>query len=114
MDLGPLRQVVLELNFDAHGVAATVTPVGGAPIITTGIWLDSLFEDPPLGKDYNRREPRRVLALRRDVISDLPRGSLIVAPETIGGTVRNWHVDSIEATRSDHIRAVVIPQTAIP
>jgi len=111
VDFGPLRQIVLEINFDAHGAAATVTTPGGAPVTGTAILLESLEEDAPTGREYMRREPRRVMALRRDAFEELPRGTVIVAPETIGGTLRSWQLDSIDATLAYYYRLIVIPKT---
>lgn len=111
MDLGPLRELALELNFDAHGVAATVTPPGEAAIATSGIWLSPMVEDQPIGRDFAVREPRRVMALRRDEVSDVPRGTIIAASETIGGVSRNWQIDGVESTMPDHFRVIIVPET---
>ena len=113
MDFGPFRDVVKELNFDAHGVAVTLKPAIGLPISTSGIWLPSLLEDPPVGRDYNRREPRRVMALRRDQVASVPRGTLLTAPETISGTARDWQVDAVDEIRGDHIRVILQPDTQL-
>lgn len=112
MDLGSLRDLVLDLNFDAHGVAATVTAPEGEAIATTGIWLDPIPVDQPVGRAYSTREPRRVMALRRDEVSEVPLGTIIAAAEKIGGVSRNWQIDGIESTLPDHFRVMVVPETS--
>ncbi len=111
MDLQPLRALVRDLNFDAHGIAVTVTPPGETAIATSAIWLGPLVEDLPTGRDINRREPRRILALRLDEVTDVPRKTIIVPSETIGGVSGNWQIDGIESTERDHIRVIVTPET---
>jgi len=110
MDLGPLRTLALEINLAAHGVSATVTRPApdDTPVSTTGIWYTQpLDETRPFGTDFQRREPRRVMALPRADLSTLPRGTTIVAPETIGGTDKTWVVDGLERVEADTWRAIV-------
>lgn len=109
MDFGPLRRLALDLNFDAHGVAAEVTPPGKVTITTTGIWQRSLLEDQPVGREFSAREPRRIMALRRDKVPDPERGSAVAAAETIGGTSRNWVIDGVEGTESDYFLVRLVP-----
>lgn len=113
MDFGPLQQLALELNFDAHGVVATVTPPGESAIATTGIWLDARDEDMPVGTEYRGKEPRRVMALRRDEVPDAPLKTIIVAPETSGGVARNWQVDRTLSTKPNHVNVILIPVTGV-
>lgn len=111
MNFGPLRSLVLELNQAAHGVGATVTRPApdDAPIATKGIWrVVPLEEAQPYGTDFHRRVPRRVMVLGRDVVPTLPRGSLVVAPETMGGVDKTWKVDGLEPTESDHWLAIMV------
>jgi hypothetical protein len=110
VDLGPLRTLALELNLAAHGVAATVTRPfpDNTPIETTGIWQRPLDETQPIGTDFTRREPRRVLVLPRSVLSTLPRGTTIGAPELAGGPVLAWRVDGLDrANEPDTWRAIL-------
>ena len=111
MDLQPLRELVRDLNFDAHGMPVTVTPPDGTAISTSAIWLGPLMEDPPAGRDINRREPRRIVALRLDEVTEIPRGTIIVPSETIGGVSGNWQIDGIESAERDHFRVIVTPET---
>ena len=110
MDLGPLRTLVQDVTFDAHGVVATVTTPDGTATITTGVWDDPLIEDMPEGRDLSRREPRRIMTLRRDEVADVPRGSKVVAAETLDGETRNWQIDGIESTDPQHFRVILTPE----
>lgn len=111
LDLGTLRSTVIpDVMFDVLGVPATVTPPEDLPVSTRGIWLTPLVEEQPIGRDYSRREPRRVMALRRDVFSEVPRNTRVIAAEKPGGTVRNWRVDGLDATEPDHFRVVLVPE----
>lgn len=112
MDLDGWRALVRDVTFGAFSVPATVTPPGEAAITTTAVWLPELVEDLPVGRDLNRREPRRVMALRRDEVPDVPRGTVIVAVEAIGGDARNWQIDGIQATEPGHFRVIVVPEPA--
>jgi len=99
MDLGSLRALALDLTSAAHGVAATVTRPApdNAPIVTRGVWITIPLEEPrPYGSDFQRREPRRVLALPKADVATLPRGSIIVALDRVGGTIKVWRVDGLD------------------
>lgn len=112
MDLGPVRALVLDLNFGVHGVLATVTRPApdNVPIETLGIWLQPVAENFPGGMDFQRREPQRVMALRTDEVPTVPRGTIITAPEKRGDAVQAWRVDGIDRYDADHVRVVVIPE----
>jgi hypothetical protein len=96
---------------DAFGVPITVTRPApeNTPVATTGIWQAApLLEEPPYGQDLQRRDPRRVMAIPRDtVLTHIPRGSVIVAPEQLGGTARTWHVDGLERMAADEMRVIL-------
>lgn len=112
MDLGSLRALALDLNLSAHGVDVTVTrPVpDDEPIEARGIWLTPTTEGLPIGSELTRREPRRVLALRRADVPTVPRGTLIVAPEKAGDEdTLEWRVDGFEHYEADHVRVIVVP-----
>jgi hypothetical protein len=93
---------------DAFGVPATVTTPGGAPVETTVAWVPPLTEEFPPASALQRKEPVKVLALRRDAVDAAPRGTLIAAPEELGGTVVTWRVDSPQQVESDCLRVVVV------
>lgn len=112
MDLGPLRTLALELNFDAHGVVAVVTRPGEDAVTTTGIWQGPLLEDLPVGREFAAREPRRIMALRRDEFAEMEKGTTIAAAETIGGTSQDWQVDGIERLESDYYLVRLIAETS--
>lgn len=107
MNLAPLRALALDLNLSAHGVDVTVT-VDSEPIVTRGIWLTPTTEALPGGMGVQRHEPIRIMALRRDDVPTVPRGTLIEAPIRTGDPVQRWTVDSIERVEADQTRVVVI------
>ena len=111
MTFGPLRSLVLELNQAVHGVAATVTRPApdNTPIVTTAIWQTTapLDEDRAYGTDFQRRQPRRILAIPRSAVATMPRGTVIVAPGQPGGADETWHVDGLEPVQADTWRVIV-------
>lgn len=110
MDLGGLRTLVRDLNFSAHGVAIMVTlpDVDETPIETTGIWLTPVTDDVPTGLDFRRRDVRRVMALSKGDVDSVPRGTIIMAPESSGGPTLRWRVDGIERIEAEHLRVVLV------
>lgn len=94
------------LAFDAFSVSATVTPPGGVVIPTRAFWVSPLDERAPVGHDFKKREPRRLLVLPRNV-GALPKGSVVVAVEYGGTVAREWMVDGIDSMEADHVRAIV-------
>ncbi len=111
MDLSALRALTLTLNLSAHGVPAVVTrPVpDDTAITTTAIWVPTapIDESQPFGSGFRRREPRRVLALKRSEFAEVPSGTTIVAPEQLGGATRTWVVDGLDRVEADHWRVIV-------
>lgn len=111
MDLGGLRTLVRDLNFSAHGLAITVAvpDVDETPIETTGIWLTPVTDDVPTGAEFRRRDVRRVMALSKSDVDSVPRGTIIMAPESSGGTTQRWRVDGIDRVEAEHLRVVLVP-----
>lgn len=111
MAFAALRSLALDLNLWAHGVDIEVSlPDVSTPVTTRGIWLTQQTNDAPPGSVFGRREPHRVLAVSRSVVTTLSRGMRIVAPEQDGGTARRWLVDAVESVQVDHWRAVMVPE----
>ena len=110
MAVGALRALVLQTNISTHGVDITVTRPApdDEPIETQGIWLTPITEDVPGAVEFQRREPRGVMAIARATVSTVPRGTLILAPEQAGGPVKRWRVDGLERQEADHNRVVVV------
>jgi hypothetical protein len=77
----------------AFGVAATVTPPGGAPIATTVIALAGGDAEYPAGGELTVTEHHRVLAVRRDEVPTTPSGTVIVLLE--GADAGSYIVDSV-------------------
>jgi hypothetical protein len=97
----------------AFGVPATVTrPEPGAQAVTTtGFWVTPLAETTPIGTDFQRREPRRVIVFPRDgAVPEIVRNTLVVAPEMQGQANRTWRVDGLELVEPDCVRAIVVPE----
>jgi len=111
VDFGALRTLVRDLNFAAHGVPITVSrpALDETPIATSGIWVMPQTEGIPGGTELQRRDPIRVMAISRDAVSSVPRGTLILAPERAGGLERRWRVDGTDRVEADHVRVVVVP-----
>lgn len=100
----------------AFGVAATVTRPAPdtTPIATTGIWLDeALEEERPYGTDFQRRDPRRLMAIPRADVSTLPRGTLIAAPELAGKVIRTWRVDGLAHVDPEWWQGVVTREVVL-
>lgn len=94
------------------GVPATVTLPNEDPVETTGVWQATpLEEDRPVGPDYQRREQRRVLALPRDVLPSIPRGTIIEAPEVLNGPSRTWRSDGLARADLEFWHIVVVMLT---
>lgn len=104
MDLGGLRRLVRDLNFQAHGVPAYVSGVS-----TRIVWLTPATEILPVGNDAHRAEPRRVMAIRSDEVLSVPRGTIISVTEHGQDFPGAWRVDGIERIEPDHVRVVVVP-----
>jgi hypothetical protein len=111
MDLGPLRALAVRLQFDNQVGAVDVTVTRPAPdntpIECRGIWLTYATEDQP-GREFGRREARRIMALSKVDVPTVPRGTRIVAPELSGGDERIWQVDGFDRIEADHTRVIVI------
>ncbi len=101
-------RVPFALALDAFGVNVVVTPSEGIPVSTRGVWDASPpVEEQPFGTDLYRREPRRVLCLPRNVLTAVPRGSTIVAPEEDGGEAKTWVTEGPALTEYDCWRVIV-------
>lgn len=110
MDLAPVRTLVRDVSFRALGVAATVTRPypDDAPITTRVVWITSTMGDVPSGLDVQRREARRALALRRDEVPTVPRGTIILAPDPEGGAANRWRVETPLRIDTATMRVVVV------
>lgn len=108
LGLGPLRALALTLNFDAHGVAVTVTIPGGSPVPGQGLWLTNATEDWPSNSPFHRTEAKRVMVLGRDAYPSVPLKTLILAPERTGEVVKAWRVDGFDRRQADQIGVVVV------
>jgi len=112
MGFGALRTLALELTHDfAFGVDAIVQrqyPDVGDPIVTRGIWVTQITEMLPDASEFQRREPVKIMSLRRDVVATVPRGTTIQAPETPSGPVLGWKVDGTAQVDNDKTHVVLV------
>jgi len=104
MDLAAFRGLVREVTFGIHGVAAVVTVPGGTPVATPIIWLTEASAGT-----LARKEVHRVMAIRRDDVNVVPRGTLVAVTEHLQTSPALWRVDSQEAVYPDHTRVWVVP-----
>lgn len=118
MAIDGLRALVLDVNFEAHGVPAIVTRPfpDNTPIETRVIWLTPgltrPFTDPyPVDQQLQRREIERIAVIRVADVATVPLGTRIDASEPIGGAVRAWRVDSVEYADSEQRRVHVVEET---
>lgn len=93
---------------DAFGVAATVAVPDGDPVETRILWQPPVPEEYPTGSEHRRATPRRRMAISLADIPEVPRGTVVMAPEVSGGDTARWTVDETERVDSDHHRVVVI------
>lgn len=114
-------RVAVDPIFTAFGVPATITwrpPNDDTALVTTVVWHSWMTEDAIPGGSVQRREVKRVMAIRLDEVPPLPRGSLCEAAEEAGGAVKRWRVDGLERLESDLARYIVVfdpdPNTVAP
>ena len=98
----------IESALDAFGVDATVTVPDGVPVATVVFWLPPVTVEVPAGEQFRRVEARRVIVVSKADVPQLPRGTVIVAPEVDGGDDRTWVIDEVQRVYEDHYRATVI------
>lgn len=92
---------------DAFGVAATVAVPDGDPVETRILWQPPITEEYPTGSEYRRATPRRRMTIPLSDVPQVPRGTIINAPEVSGGDEGRWSVDETERVDSDHHRVIV-------
>jgi hypothetical protein len=112
MGLDAAWAIGVTAQFALMGVPATVTrpAPNDTPIETTIIWVDPATIDDPTAARFPRRERVRIAAVRREAVSEAPKGTSIEAAETQGGTPKNWIVDGTERVDTDQLRVKVIEQ----
>jgi hypothetical protein len=105
-------RVPMDPIIQAFGLSVTVTPPSEATIETHGVWLAPITEEIPLGAEFQRTNARRILALRRDEVPTVPRGTIIIAPEKAGDTYQKWRVEGVEVIDADyHSVSVIVVET---
>jgi hypothetical protein len=96
---------------DILGLEATVTRPApdDDPIATTVIWVAPQPMEVPIGGDFQRQEPLRVLVIPFSDVPTVPSGTRIEAPEEKGLASRTWKTEGEARREYDHVRVVVIP-----
>lgn len=101
------RALMSRHNQAAHGVNITVTPPGLDAVTTTGIWHEPNDEGQPVGADYRRSEPRRLMEIPRSTdLADVPKASVIAAVDVEDGDEKTWRVEGYYRP-SDPLRVFV-------
>lgn len=110
--MGDLRPAIGPA-LDAFGLSATITrpTPDNTPVVTTGFWLAELQEDQPVGREFKKRDPRRVFVVPRNAaLPTAPSGSIVAAAEYEGGDVKSWKVDGFaQPVEVDTWRLILVP-----
>ena len=109
MDFNALRSLAFTAQRAILGVVVTVASPGADPVVTRGIWLPEVDETYPAGRDFQRRDPRRILALPVAVVGIPARGATVVAPAPGGTENRSWKVDGVDQVDGDQVRVQLTP-----
>lgn len=114
MNMQAVRALALDVAMATHGVDAVVTVPGGAAVSTRLIWLVAPDDVAPVGRDLQRRDPRRVGAIPLDAsLPDIPRGSLVVAALPGATDTRRWFVEGVDQAQADQQRVLLKPAVGV-
>ncbi len=105
------RQLVTDAAFELvpGAVPATVTPKGGAPVDCQIVWHSPIVEGLPSGLDLQRMTSMENMSIRLADVPVLPEGSVVLAPELLGGVPQSWRVHAHLFKDSTSRRVGVIP-----
>lgn len=109
--------LVRDLNFANQILSVAVTVTRPAPdddaITTRGIWMTPNTEAMPPGSGFQRGEAIRILAVRRDDVPTVPKGTIVLAPhpEDLEADPVGWVVDGTDRREVDHHRVILIRAT---
>lgn len=107
MDLWALRALVLDMNFETHGVPILIRPAIGDPVLTTGIWSTPNAFDAPSSGELRRTARRRVLCVKRINGANCAIGTEVDAAESPGDVEVTWTVDGIDGEEADRIYLIL-------
>lgn len=102
--------VPVDVVLDAFGIEGTVTRPAPNDTPLTGVsivWAGVLMEDTPSGVTAHRREAIKGLAVAREQVPVLPKGSVIEVAEIDGGPVKTWRVDAPDRSDAQWIHVIV-------
>lgn len=105
-------RVGMDLILSAFGVPATVTRPhpDDTPLAATLVWVSPEAAGVPASDaPLTRVDPKRFAALSYAQVPTVPRKTVILAPETLGGLVRAWLVDGTTRVEVDHVIVVLLP-----
>jgi len=90
----------LDTIYAHSGVDVIIPNAPGAGVTITVRALHQDFDpaNPPLGTEITELrtgEERAIYCVRRSSVTDLPRGTILEAPEYPGGPVLTWKVESL-------------------
>ena len=70
-------------------------------------------EEPrAFGTDLQRSKPRKVLSVPKDAtLQNAPRGTVILAPNQAGDTVRAWQVDGYDGRMEADLMRLIVVET---
>lgn len=110
MGLGSLENLADDIIFDVMGVPATITRPEPStdPVSVSIVWMTPTTEDQISAFATQRREKRRVFAVRTSQITSIPRGSIVLAADEFGGAVKRWRCDGPDRSEVDLNRYIVI------
>jgi hypothetical protein len=104
----PMAPIVAAFGLD---IQVTRPAPDDTPVPTTGVWIPPPLEETrPVGTDFQRREPRKILAVpRTTTLPNAPRGSIVLAPEAAGAAILTWKVDGYDKpVEPDLMRLIVV------
>ncbi len=110
---GDVREIGADVAGDLLGVEVRVIRGSSVPPSTgQGVWLFDLVDDKPVGSNFDKQDPRQVMALRVKDFATVARGSIVEAPPKSGGDVIEWEVDGHEKQTADWHHVILVRKTA--
>jgi hypothetical protein len=105
MDLRP----ALEPIWAAFSLPATLTPPAGQAVSVRAVWITPQTVEVPIGLEARVAEAKRTLALLREEVASVPRGTRIVVAEISGASPREWTVDGFGRIETEIVEVLVVP-----
>ena len=106
-----VNSIVIGARLLPGSVEATVTPVGGDPVETEGLWVSPDIVEFPEGAEFQRRDGTRLLAVTAAAVPSAPRKTVVVAPETAEGDDKTWRVETQFDDAANGYRILMLVET---